>query len=123
VLSEALWGLATAGGAAVAGTVATDIWRSVRLRCADRLGRGAPAARERIDPEPTASGRLDRAAVDVAGTRTADTARETGHRPRSRSGSGSGRTRVQQNICRDGGTQHITLSGAIIVGSESRGPR
>lgn len=123
MLSEALWGLATAGGAAVAGTVATDIWRSVRLRCADQLGRGAPAARERIDTEPTASGRLDRVVEDVAETRTAEREgeRETGHRPRSRSG--SGRTRVQQNICRDGGTQHITLSGAIIIGSESRGQR
>lgn len=107
----------------MAGTVATDIWRSLRLRCADQPGRGEPAARERIEPEPAESGRLDRAAVDVAGTRTAETEaeRETGHRPRSRSG--SGRTRVQQNICRDGGTQHITLSGAIIVGSERRGPR
>lgn len=114
MLSEALWGLAAAGGAAVAGTVATDVWRSVRLRFAAQLGQGRPA-RERVEPTPAESGRLDHAAMDIAGAAAAE--RETGHRPRSR------RTCVQHNISRDGGTQHITLSGDVNVGRESLGPR
>lgn len=38
MLTETLWGLATAGGTAMAGAVATDVWRSARLRFTGRAG-------------------------------------------------------------------------------------
>jgi len=117
VLSEALWGLAAAGGTAMVGAVATDAWRSVRQRFAGRAERRA-WARERAESARDESGRLCRTTADTADTAGARAAeREAGH------GSRSGRACSQQNIARDGGTQHITLSGDINVGGESRGSR
>ena len=114
VLSEALWGLAAAGGTAMVGAVATDAWRSVRQRFAGQAERRG-SARERVESARHESGRLCRAPADTAGARAAE--REAGHGSRSR------RACSQQNIARDGGTQHITLSGDINVGGESRGSR
>ncbi len=109
MLSEVLWGLAAAGGTAIVGTMASDIWRSARLRLANLLRRGEPA-RERAE-----SGPLGHATADIAGPRP--TQREGGHPP------GSRWTCVQHNIASDGGTQHITLSGDINVDSEHGVPR
>ncbi|MEU9267051.1 hypothetical protein AB0E04_16590 [Streptomyces sp. NPDC048251] len=182
MLTEALWGLATAGGTAMAGAVATDVWRSARLRFAGRHGQGesarrrgataggeaargkpAPAKAEQVTAEQVTaeqvtaeqviatrdkpervetaqietarvegetvetarvgSGRVGRAAADIAGAGTAE--REPGHRLGSRSR--SRQSSLQHNIARDGGTQHITLSGDlnvhVNVGREARGPR
>ncbi|MDR6976403.1 hypothetical protein J2X68_003091 [Streptomyces sp. 3330] len=199
MLWEALWGLAAAGGTAMAGAVATDIWRSVRLRFTGLRGRGTPpwqlaavarvqggtvepagieaglaaAARGGSEPsesgpydcEPSESGptgtepggtepgevvrggagRLGHVVPEVAGARTAEgepgrraltrSSTDTGIRTscstrtatRTRTGTGTGsRTAgisVQHNVARDGGTQHITLSGDLNVGRESRGRR
>lgn len=160
MLTEALWGLATAGGTAMAGAVATDVWRSARLRFSGRHGQGesargrgaaargrpAPTKAERVEAEQVkatrdetarveretveretvetagvGSRRLGRAAADIAGTGTPE--REPGHRLGSR----SRQSCLQHNIARDGGTQHITLSGDlnvhVSVGRESRGSR
>lgn len=170
MLTEALWGLATAGGTAMAGAVATDVWRSARLRFSGRHGQGesargrgaaargrpAPTKAERVEAEQdkatrdetarietarieretvetadveretvetagVGSRRLGRAAADIAGTGTPG--REPGHRLGSR----SRQSCLQHNIARDGGTQHITLSGDlnvhVSVGRESRGSR
>ncbi|GAB7110081.1 hypothetical protein JCM4814A_83960 [Streptomyces phaeofaciens JCM 4814] len=113
MLSEALWGLAAAGGTAMVGAVATDAWRSVRQRFAGQAERRG-TARERVESR-AASGRLRRASADTAGARAAE--HEAGH------GWRSWRSCSQQNIARDGGTQHITLNGDINVGGESRGSR
>ncbi len=114
MLSEALWGLAAAGGTAMVGAVATDVWRSARPRFAGLFGRGEPA-RERVETQRVEPGQLGRVVADIAGARTAEG--EAGHRTRSR------RTCVQNNVAREGGMQQITLSGDVNVGRENRGPR
>lgn len=48
MLSEALSGLAAAGGTALVGAVATDAWHSARTGFARLLGRGEPAL-ERVE--------------------------------------------------------------------------
>lgn len=113
VLSEALWGLAAAGGTAIVGVMATDAWRSVRLRFAGLLGRGE-TVRERVEPERGESGPLARTGEDTAGAPEAEGAAE--HTPPSPNC-------VQHNIARDGGTQYIVLSGAINLGPDNRIPR
>ncbi|MEU2062475.1 hypothetical protein [Streptomyces sp. NPDC013455] len=90
-MSTALWGLAAAGGTAMAGAVAADVWRSARVWFTGLLG-----------PEGGPAGGADR---------------EAAHRPAAR------RTCVQHNTAREGGTQHITLSGDVHVGRDDRGRR
>lgn len=118
MLSEALWGLAAAGGTAMVGAAATDVWRSARLRIAGLLDRGEPtggrADSARMDSARTDSARTDSARVDPA---QADPAVVEAEPVESR----PGRIRVvQHNIALDGGAQHITLSGDINVGRDGR---
>ncbi|MFG2127423.1 hypothetical protein ACGFNV_06445 [Streptomyces sp. NPDC048751] len=141
-MTEALSGLAAAGGSAMVGAMATDAWHSARGRFARLLGQGEPAL-ERVETE-----RLDRAAADIdqitEGNR--DTARQSLQRrwtgqlellleehpaaadelralveelvsrqPRTR------QTWVQNNVAHAGGVQHITQRGDINVGGAGRG--
>ncbi len=59
VLSEALSVLASAGGTAMVGAMATDAWHTARTRFVRLLGQGEQAL-ERVESE-----RLDRAAADT----------------------------------------------------------
>ncbi|MFF7021772.1 hypothetical protein ACFY97_12225 [Streptomyces klenkii] len=68
MLTEALEGLAAAGGSAVVGAAATDAWNTARAGVARLLGRGDH------DQEQYAIERLDRTATEIA--RAADGGRQ-----------------------------------------------
>lgn len=141
MLSEALSGLAAAGGTALMGAAATDAWHSVRARFARLLGQGAPPL-EQVELE-----RLDRGAADVesAPEHDRDTVRrhlerrwtdrlevlleehpETAAELRALIDEVSAglphttQTWVQNNVAQAGAVQNITQHGDINVGGATR---
>ncbi|MFF3332487.1 hypothetical protein ACFYWX_23480 [Streptomyces sp. NPDC002888] len=140
-MTEALSGLAAAGGTAMVGAMATDAWHSARGRFARLLGRGEPAL-ERVEAE-----RLDRAATDIE--QATEENRDTARRSLQRRWTGqlellleehpdtadelralveelaarqpsARQSWVQNNVAHAGGVQNITQSGDINVGGGSR---
>ncbi|MFI0038479.1 hypothetical protein ACH4NS_23720 [Streptomyces mutabilis] len=140
-MSEALSTLAAAGGTALVGAAATDVWHTARTGFAHVLGRGE-AGLEEIE-----RGRLDRIAQDVEQTpeaRRDDVRRrleqrwtgrletlleehpEAAEELRALVDDISSRlpqvthTWVQNNVAEAGGVQHITQRGDINVGGAIR---
>ncbi len=141
MLSEAMSTLAAAGGTALVGAAATDVWHTARSGFAQLLGRGE------TELEETEGRRLDRIAEDVGQTpephrddvRRRLEQRWTGHLEtlldehpdaaedlRALVDEISARlpqvthTWVQNNVARAGGVQHITQRGDINVGGAIR---